>query len=594
MKKLIALILSCAAFCTSVGFSAYAEVTEDTVSALLLADTYVECRNNQTVNYGDKDRIEVGRAGNNIYGLLKFTLPEIPADKSVKSAVLKLHNRFDPSHNGVEISVSRLSDDSWDEMKIVGNDVYSARTQNGTIKFPADGTEKVKTVYPEGTAKHGAVELDATEIIKGDYKKSNKVTSLAVSIDADQYGGSNIANWTIWSEEGNATYAPKLEITLGEPEYEESENVVLCSDHGFTRAGNYSQQVQSNAQIILTRNQREGYIKFDLPVMPDNMTVIGATLYTVMAAKDDMTDNIISVYGVGNNWQGDAITWDNAPADTGIVCSEHTLTDVNNGKDKAASFDVTDYVQEKLYTDNEEAVSFKFNSSYKTTIEGGNDNIGIYGKTAAETRVPKLILKVTNDPAAKNVIKDKAAISVPETVYNSIVLPVSGANGSVIVWESSDSSVIATDGSVTRADEDKEVVLTATITNDKISYTKVFKVTVPAGIPEGGEVIFFDAATDKEIDKIGEEITVYSKVRYVAPASGTNTIITARYNDSGKGMMSVAFEDITVTAGEEVEYKTSTANASRAGEIVIYVWNSVDDMTPILKKVNSLTRVVEN
>lgn len=558
------------------------------LAATLMADTYVDCRNNPTVNYGGEATFSVRRAGYNSYGLLKFALPVLPADKGVKSAVLKLYNRNDPVHSGVEISVSRLSTDTWEEGTIVGSDVYSARTPNGTIKFPAEGTEKIQTVYPDNSVKAGAVELDATAIIKNDYKNKNSVTSLAVSIDVDQYNGANIKDWVIWAEEGNAAYAPALEITLGEVEYEETEAEASCVEHGFTRGGNYSQNVQMGDYITLTKEQREGYIKFNIPELGENMTVIGASLYAVMAAKEDMSDNILSVYAVDNTWKCDEITWDNAPKAEKLVCNEHTFIDVNNGKDKGTSFDVTDYVQERLYSDNNGTISFKFVSNYKTTIEGGNDNVGIYGMSAAETRIPRLTLKVTNNPAVINVVKDKAAIKLPEVAYSDIVLPVEGANGSTIEWASDDETVINTAGAVTRGNEDRTVVLTATVTSGAVSYTKAFSVNVPRILPEGGEVIFYNTA-DAEITQLGDEATVYAKVRYKAEQTGVDNVIIARY-DKDMDLMTAYVKEVSATNGEEVEFVTDAINSSRASYISIYVWNSTTGMKPILKNIKIIAK----
>lgn len=47
-----------------------------------------------------------------------------------------------------------------------------------------------------------------------------------------------------------------------------------------------------------------------------------------------------------------------------------------------------------------------------------------------------------------------------------------------VTWESSDPSVVSTDGSVTRSDDTKTVTLTAKTTADGINFTKTFKITV--------------------------------------------------------------------------------------------------------------------
>lgn len=68
------------------------------------------------------------------------------------------------------------------------------------------------------------------------------------------------------------------------------------------------------------------------------------------------------------------------------------------------------------------------------------------------------------------------------SVTGDLTLPTSGDNGSTISWSSSDTSVIAADGTVTRpASTDASVMLTATISLNGVSVTKTFTVTV-AGI----------------------------------------------------------------------------------------------------------------
>lgn len=47
-----------------------------------------------------------------------------------------------------------------------------------------------------------------------------------------------------------------------------------------------------------------------------------------------------------------------------------------------------------------------------------------------------------------------------------------------VTWESSDPSVVSTDGSVTRADDTKTAILTAKTTDNGIEFTKDFKITV--------------------------------------------------------------------------------------------------------------------
>ncbi len=69
--------------------------------------------------------------------------------------------------------------------------------------------------------------------------------------------------------------------------------------------------------------------------------------------------------------------------------------------------------------------------------------------------------------------KDMAAIKA------SVTLPLKGKNGSAISWESSQPEVVSASGKVKRpTDENKDVVLTATISSGAASTAKVFEITV--------------------------------------------------------------------------------------------------------------------
>lgn len=68
-----------------------------------------------------------------------------------------------------------------------------------------------------------------------------------------------------------------------------------------------------------------------------------------------------------------------------------------------------------------------------------------------------------------------------DDVRGNLTLPVEGANGSGITWESADPSIITTTGEVTRpayGEGDVKVALTATVTSNDISITKSFEAFV--------------------------------------------------------------------------------------------------------------------
>lgn len=77
---------------------------------------------------------------------------------------------------------------------------------------------------------------------------------------------------------------------------------------------------------------------------------------------------------------------------------------------------------------------------------------------------------------------DHAALTLsPESgssISSNLYLPQSGSNGSVITWSSSNSDVLASDGSIKRKSTDVTIQLTATVDYSGITYTKNFEYTV--------------------------------------------------------------------------------------------------------------------
>jgi hypothetical protein len=82
------------------------------------------------------------------------------------------------------------------------------------------------------------------------------------------------------------------------------------------------------------------------------------------------------------------------------------------------------------------------------------------------------------------------------SVTQNVVLPVSGSSGTTISWASSNTDVIAVDGSVTRPSftvGDTSVTLTATISHGSVNDTKVFNLLVIKAAQTDAEFV----ATDK-------------------------------------------------------------------------------------------------
>ena len=66
-------------------------------------------------------------------------------------------------------------------------------------------------------------------------------------------------------------------------------------------------------------------------------------------------------------------------------------------------------------------------------------------------------------------------------------LPKDGASSTKISWSSSDENIITNEGVISRGDEDRKVILTATITKGEAVTTKEFKITVIGLLKEVGE-----------------------------------------------------------------------------------------------------------
>ncbi len=82
------------------------------------------------------------------------------------------------------------------------------------------------------------------------------------------------------------------------------------------------------------------------------------------------------------------------------------------------------------------------------------------------------------------------------SVTQALTLPTTGDNGTTITWVSSDTTVIANDGAVTRPAADATVTLTATITKNEASDTKTFTLTVKKTLSDAESVAADKAALD--------------------------------------------------------------------------------------------------
>jgi len=110
------------------------------------------------------------------------------------------------------------------------------------------------------------------------------------------------------------------------------------------------------------------------------------------------------------------------------------------------------------------------------TSVNSEDEESTSSETAAESTATQAEQQVvSSDKSALNLSSIDA-----DSVKSNITLPSSGNSGSTITWASSDTTVVANDGSVTQPTSDKAITLTATITKGSTSDTKVFSIIVKA------------------------------------------------------------------------------------------------------------------
>jgi hypothetical protein len=109
------------------------------------------------------------------------------------------------------------------------------------------------------------------------------------------------------------------------------------------------------------------------------------------------------------------------------------------------------------------------------------------------------------------------------SVTTHVVLPAIGGWGSEISWESSDESIMTADGTVSRpTGADAGVTLTATLTNDAESTTKLFHLTVIA--TDGTDILrqILDDTNDLEIVYAGSDSPDFVSQDLTLRTSGAN------------------------------------------------------------------------
>jgi uncharacterized protein YjdB len=178
---------------------------------------------------------------------------------------------------------------------------------------------------------------------------------------------------------------------------------------------------------------------------------------------------------------------------------------------------------------------------------------------------------VAADKAALNFDVIKGANTAPDNVIANLTLPVSGASGTAIAWQSSDPAILGNDGKVTRPSHtqgDRQVTLTATISRGTASDTRAFSLTVKAFPP----VIV--SVTGVTVDPISATINVGGTLQLTAtvlPANATNNAVT--WSSSAPAIATVSSTGLVVgvSAGTAVITVTTADNNRTAASAITVV-----------------------
>ena len=113
---------------------------------------------------------------------------------------------------------------------------------------------------------------------------------------------------------------------------------------------------------------------------------------------------------------------------------------------------------------------------------GSNVTVKLYAileKNGVQTVKTFDVTVLSNMTDEEKVAWDVSDIQIPTVVMGDLDMKAEGTYGSSIAWTSSDESIIAKDGTVTRGEEDKTIYLTATISAGSVSEVLEYTVFVP-------------------------------------------------------------------------------------------------------------------
>lgn len=153
-------------------------------------------------------------------------------------------------------------------------------------------------------------------------------------------------------------------------------------------------------------------------------------------------------------------------------------------------------------------------SPYVTMVLGGVEYNGVFVKQYMEdTKYETMCFTILGDNEVEmwgsKYLTGKDAVDLtiaagksnpPEVAVANIDFAKEGLYGTTITYESSNTDVIANDGTITKQSTNTDVVVTATYTNGTYAYSKDYTITVMAGPGEDGRILLKEYYIDAPIN----------------------------------------------------------------------------------------------
>lgn len=157
---------------------------------------------------------------------------------------------------------------------------------------------------------------------------------------------------------------------------------------------------------------------------------------------------------------------------------------------------------------------------------------------------------------------DKEALSLPEETDRSISLPTTGGSGlTEITWSSNNPEVMGNDGTITRGDEDEEVVITATLKSGESKVTKEFTIVVKAKNPDE-DVVAYTKELTLNAGFVSEDLKLPAKVGDAEVAWEVKSGDAIEIKD-GKAVVTRGEENAEVTLVATIKVEGATKDGTK-------------------------------